>query len=497
MKTLYMKNYICFVLLVVCTGCANIVAPSGGPKDVSPPKLIEAIPPNPSINFNKNKIILVFDEYVQIENIDNIQISPICEPQPEIRVRGKKIEIILGCKLDSLATYTINFGHTIVDVNENNILQNFKYVFSKNNQIDSLFIGGRVRELYSNKSIEKVMVGLFKNEDLEKPSYYTFSKDDQDFLIENIKIADYVLFAFLDENKNLKHDLGELASSPLMIESFNLNQNIGLFVPKLNNPILEVKNIYKNLVHFKHELLDDSIQIINATGFWKHSKKYSLFYFKETLDFIAYKYGSTLDSLKVYNNNPPEKLELNVTAELDKVGSKKCVWIETRSPIKNIISAKFLWESRKDSIFPVLVNPFLIKIPIPFNSNQNERLIINHGGIEDVYSLENDSLSVAIDLNQEKYGSINIRSSVANENLMIELFRGDNIIKSQNVSDSILLNWLDPGIYNIRVFIDENKNGFWDAGTITPSKSSEKIKIYPEVIKVRPNWEMDITITPP
>ena len=80
---------------------------------------------------------------------------------------------------------------------------------------------------------------------------------------------------------------------------------------------------------------------------------------------------------------------------------------------------------------------------------------------------------------------------------MIELFRGDNIIKSQNVSDSILLNWLDPGNYNIRVFIDENKNGFWDAGTITPSKSSEKIKIYPEVIKVRPNWEMDITITPP
>ena len=59
MTILYMKNYMCvFSLLVLCS-CANIVAPSGGPKDLTPPTLIQAIPPNQSINFKGNEITLV------------------------------------------------------------------------------------------------------------------------------------------------------------------------------------------------------------------------------------------------------------------------------------------------------------------------------------------------------------------------------------------------------------------------------------------------------
>ncbi len=136
----------CFLLLLY--SCANIVPPTGGEKDVSPPKPIDLTPPNLSVDFNSNKIELLFDEYVKIRDIENIQLSPKCDSPLKILKKGKKIEISIDCELDSNTTYTLNFGKSIVDLNEGNPLSNFKYVFSTGEKLDSLWLKGNVRELY-------------------------------------------------------------------------------------------------------------------------------------------------------------------------------------------------------------------------------------------------------------------------------------------------------------------------------------------------------------
>ena len=118
-----MKNYMFIFSILLFAYCANIVPPEGGPKDVSAPKLNFANPPNKHVNFSQNKIELIFDEYVQISDHTNIQLSPVCEPKPKIEVRGKKIIISLNCPLEPESTYSINFGQTIVDVNEKNQLK--------------------------------------------------------------------------------------------------------------------------------------------------------------------------------------------------------------------------------------------------------------------------------------------------------------------------------------------------------------------------------------
>ena len=45
-------------------GCAQIGAPSGGPKDTVAPILVKSIPNDKTINFKGNKITLSFNEYV-------------------------------------------------------------------------------------------------------------------------------------------------------------------------------------------------------------------------------------------------------------------------------------------------------------------------------------------------------------------------------------------------------------------------------------------------
>ena len=65
-------KYLFYCLSVLLTAflaqrCANAVAPTGGPKDNTPPRVVEAVPENRSINFNGKKIAITFDEYITLE----------------------------------------------------------------------------------------------------------------------------------------------------------------------------------------------------------------------------------------------------------------------------------------------------------------------------------------------------------------------------------------------------------------------------------------------
>ena len=51
--------------------CANVVSPSGGPKDTIPPVVLSAMPENQSTNFQGKEIHITFDEYVVLNNPNN------------------------------------------------------------------------------------------------------------------------------------------------------------------------------------------------------------------------------------------------------------------------------------------------------------------------------------------------------------------------------------------------------------------------------------------
>ena len=80
---------------------------------------------------------------------------------------------------------------------------------------------------------------------------------------------------------------------------------------------------------------------------------------------------------------------------------------------------------------------------------------------------------------------------------MAELFNNKGVMRKISLNNATLISWLKPGDYNLRVFIDRNNNGYWDPGSPTEKTMSETIKIYPDKITIRPNWEIDLIITPP
>ncbi|MCB0643219.1 MAG: hypothetical protein KDC44_16335, partial [Phaeodactylibacter sp.] len=71
------------------SGCAQIVAPTGGPRDTIPPQLDSAeSTPNLQTNFQKQPIELKFEEFVQLTNVfDQVVVSPPLAFIPKVTIK--------------------------------------------------------------------------------------------------------------------------------------------------------------------------------------------------------------------------------------------------------------------------------------------------------------------------------------------------------------------------------------------------------------------------
>jgi hypothetical protein len=206
----------CSVILLFFTfGCAKVGAPTGGIKDTTPPRYIEGIPENKSVNFNRKEIELEFDEYIQLKDLNKeLIISPPLKERPVVRIRDKSIRINLNNELLPNTTYTLNFGNAISDLNEGNLLPDFDFVFSTGDRLDSLSVAGKALNAFDHKPAKKdeeIMVMLYENLSdsaplVEFPRYLGKANKDGLFSITNIHADTFRILALRDVNSNLRYD---------------------------------------------------------------------------------------------------------------------------------------------------------------------------------------------------------------------------------------------------------------------------------------------------
>jgi hypothetical protein len=207
-----------FLVLIILAQCAKIGSPSGGPRDIAPPVILKSKPLNKSTQFTGKQIELTFDEYINAQGMSQeLVISPPMEESPEIRMRGKTLVIEFMEDLRENTTYTLNFGETIKDLNEGNILRNFEFVFATGEHLDSLGVLGMAVDAYNlefPESEDPFFVMLYENLSdsaplLEIPDYVGKITPQGAFLINNVRPGTYRLFALRDLNRNFKYDVPE------------------------------------------------------------------------------------------------------------------------------------------------------------------------------------------------------------------------------------------------------------------------------------------------
>ena len=489
----YIKNYICFVFFLFF-GCANIMSPTGGEKDRTPPRLVWAVPEKNSLNFSEESIVLEFDEYIQVRNMESIKISPVCSPPPKIIVRGKRVEVLFFQKLEEETTYTINFSRSISDINEGNVLENFTYVFSTGDVLDSGIIKGSVKDLYFNKLIPNSLVGLYSPIDSINLNYYTFTELNGSFLIKNIKEGEYFIRAILDENDNLQYDDGEMTSLRKKTKTSELDNEIRVFYKK--NPLkIDAKNINKGVIRFEHEAEKINIQILNSDGLWNKESFSSDFWFREAPLFIKYERFGVIDSVQVYNTIP-SNLSLHSPSSVEEILLTKKIILKSNSPIDSFFATGFNLNENNPDL--TLTDPFTIEISADPTSNALFTLSIDAGSIVNEQGVQNDSIFFSFNLNSNDYGRLNVLcSKKPKEKVVAELFQDKKVIRKCYLSDSTSMPFLSSGDYSLRIFSDIDGNYAWTPGDIENSIEPEPIKVYPEFIVIKPNWEVDIRVDSP
>ncbi len=208
-----MKKILPFLLLF--SACAVVVHPTGGDKDETPPKAIRTYPDSQQVNFSEREIRIYFDEYFEIKDPNAVLISPPPTKAPKLEVVGKYLRIQFKEPLHANSTYTVQLINALQDINEKNILPDYKISFSTGPEIDTAFIQGRVFNNYTGQAVEGYTVALYHPDiatypdSVIYPLYLSKTSSSGSFQIPAIRHAPYTLYAFNDINHNKRIDMGE------------------------------------------------------------------------------------------------------------------------------------------------------------------------------------------------------------------------------------------------------------------------------------------------
>jgi Bacterial Ig-like domain len=198
--------------------CAKVGSLSGGQKDTTPPKMDSLHSTrNFQTNFSGKRIEIEFDEWLKLDRPnEQILMSPLLYPKPEIKLKGKKIIVQLpeNQALKPNTTYVLNFGNAVQDFHEGNPVKDLRYVFSTGAVIDSLKISGTVVDAFSGQPLENMTVMLFDSpadSAIRKSKAFYFAKTDKlgNFLLENLRSGAWQMVAVEDLNLSYNWNDGE------------------------------------------------------------------------------------------------------------------------------------------------------------------------------------------------------------------------------------------------------------------------------------------------
>ena len=452
----------CIILAALLSSCGQQVAPTGGPRDSIPPKLVAALPEYGAKNFKGNKITLVFDEYISLDNpYEKLTYSPTPKINPNAEGKLKTITVKLKDTLEENTTYSIDFGEAIKDINENNILKNFTYTFSTGTYIDSSYFTGNVIIAETGKVDSTMIAVLHQQMDdsavaKEKPRYYTRLKGDGSFIFRNLRPGKYNVFAIKDADGGKKYD----QSSEL--------------IAFLNSPINIGTDTAATLYAF------EALQEVKPTP--KPSPKPTATS-KKTED-KRLRFGNNLDGSR------QDLLSKFI--------------LTTEHPLKKIDSAKVRFTDKDFKAIP----GFAISM-----DSTGKQLIIDHKWTENTaYNLilEKDFATDTLDnrfmktdtigfssKKESDYGSIDLRiANIDSNQHPILLLTKDNkiFLQQQIVQEKYKIKLFNPGEFQISVLFDSNNNGKWDTGNYWKKLQPEKVVARKQTLQIRANWDNELRI---
>jgi uncharacterized protein (DUF2141 family) len=461
------RNAILFLMLtglvyfvsIMGSGCAQIGSPMGGPRDSLPPVLLNSNPPNRTLHFSGNKIVLTFDEYVQLADVQkNLLVAPTPKINPYVDFKLKTVTIKLRDTLQPNTTYNIQLGNSIQDINENNPYHDYSYVFSTGSYIDSLKFYGTVMLAETGKSDSTITVFLYKNLDdsavyKEKPRYIARVDSSGKFAFNHLAGGVYNVFALKDESGQ------KMYNNPTQTFAF----------------------------------ADSAITISGK---------------EESVNLFAYAEEKGLSkpstSSAAANKNAAKKLQYTSSIASGTQDLLKPLILEFSMRLKN-------FDSSKIKLTDTLLHPFentsisldstgkKVTVDGKWAEDTHYRLIVEKDFAVDTAGtelLKSDTIKFKTKRDKD-YGSIkiNFKNLEKFKHPILQFVTNNEVIHSYPLTaTSWSAKLFDPGDYDLRILDDDNQNGIWDPGSYHLRKQPEKVYSISKKLNIRADWDNEVDI---
>jgi len=533
---IFFKNSILIFIVLFIFGCAAQQPPQGGPRDQTPPKLVKAIPGNKTRNFAAKQIDLEFDEFIKLTNAyQEISMSPAMEKQPEYSSNKRKLKIEFKDSLQKNTTYVINFGKSIQDVNESNILKNFTYVFSTGNHIDSLSITGSVTNTLTQEKEKDVLVFIFpvKQDTLfgkKKPSIFALTDSSGNFALNNLREDDYRIYALKEASPdkifNRDEELIAFLKKPIHLRADTSNVQLTLFKQDPEKFRVSEKRFDtdgKLLLVFNKGLTQPAIKVIYPANV-DDKKQVSFSRTKDTAS--VYLRNMNFDSLRVaiFDKGKPidtiyqlkrknESFTRVVTTSYNMGNDSKLkpggnLVITASIPIENFDQSQITLNEDSVATSEYTIqkdtgNYKLLNLKYRWRESSKYELVLNEGALTDIYGDKNKRLSKKFQINKlDNYSQLTVKLTVPDtaKAYVVELLSEDKkLIQSDPITKntSLVYKGILAAKYYVRIIYDENKNGKWDSGNVKLKRQPENIWLNEKLITLRPNWEAEEPVTIP
>ncbi|HUH33500.1 MAG TPA: Ig-like domain-containing domain [Daejeonella sp.] len=523
-------------LLLVLYGCASIQSPTGGPRDKQPPKVVEATPKNMTTRFKAQNIKIKFDEFIKLNSeFTEISISPAMDKMPSFKARKEILDIKFDQPLDSATTYTINFGKAIGDVNENNILKNYSYVFSTGDLIDSLSISGTVKGSLKKDSLLDATVFILpvKQDSIfgkKRANIFTSTDSAGNFILKNLREDSYLLYALKEEAPD------RIYNSPAELIGFfqdtiHLNKNVADLELNVFQQIPEtfsikerkIENDGRILLLFNKPLPDATVNIIAPTALSKVKKEFELTASKDSaylwiqdLTFDSLKVSiaakaKPLDTVQVTRNkrdtyNRAVTISDNLASGKLKPGGE--VVLTMSSPVASYDLTKFalLEDSVSVTGLQILKDSLSTrkyKVKFPWRSNREYTIKASADAFTDIFNNKSKDFTSTLTLDtEENYGTIALAVSVpeTGKTYLIQwLNNEDKLLRTDKVTKDTTINYIryPTAKYKVRVVYDLNNNEVWDTGSVKQRRQPEPIWNLNKLLTLRPNWDLEEKVVIP
>lgn len=528
-KRILSSIFLIFLLLATWQ-CAKRGSPTGGPKDTTPPVQVGAEPEEFTTEYKAKKIRLYFDEYIRLQNPqDQLIISPPLKYLPLLSPQGgasKYVEVSIKDTLKENTTYTINFGQSIVDNNENNPAPFLSYVFSTGTYIDSLTLSGVVTDAYNRTPDTFISIMLYELDTTftdstiyKKPPNYISNTLDSltSFTLQNLKAGSYKLVAIKDQGKNNLFDqdqdkIGFVEDTITLptdsVYTLNLFKEIRDF--SMSQPSL----VSGNKIIFGYsggqEIIDiqsltplpDSMQTLVLKEFEKDTLNY--WFVPPMPDSIVFQVRNDardyIDTFTVKSRElaadslvltPSHSRQINIEDEFQIISNTPLIKADTAAI--NIID--------QDSVevsYTHLLDTLNNRATLVFKKEPNSgyRIRVMPDAYTNFLGQSNDTLFFSLGTSSlADYGNLSLNLIGESEvPILVQLTsdRGETL-REHYLEEirSVEFNTLEPATYRIRFIFDQNSNGKWDTGSYLQKRQPERVLYYPQAIEVRANWELE------